>query len=86
VIEGPPRRLLVRYHDWDDDGRCYTVHFFVLTEGEPEWTTSHHRTRYRAISREALARAVSDAGFTDVIWHEGEDVGFHQPLLHARAA
>jgi SAM-dependent methyltransferase len=85
VIAGPPRRLVVRYHDWDDDGPCYTVHIFVLTEGEAGWATSHHSTRYRAIARDALARLVAGSGFAGVAWLEAGDAGFHQPLLLARA-
>jgi glycine/sarcosine N-methyltransferase len=83
VVFGPPRQLIVRYHDWDADGPCYTVHFFILTEAAAGWTTQHHATRYRALSKDTLQQAVSAAGFTDAHWHE--ELGFHQPLLTARA-
>jgi len=87
VIAGPPRRVFVRLHDWDDpDSPLYTVRFFVLTETDAGWTLAHHRARYRAITSDALARAGRDAGFTDVAWRAGEDVNFHQPVMTATNA
>jgi glycine/sarcosine N-methyltransferase len=32
VVAGPPRRVVVRLHDWDADAPCYTVRYLVLTE------------------------------------------------------
>src|SRR5947208_9700526 len=43
LIDGPPRRVFLRMHDWDaPDSPLYTVRFFVLTETESGWTLSHH--------------------------------------------
>jgi glycine/sarcosine N-methyltransferase len=84
AITGPPRRLLVRMHDWDPpESPLYTVRFFVLTETEAGWTLAHHGTRYRAITREALTRAAAAAGLRDVAWHTADSVGYHQPLMTA---
>jgi glycine/sarcosine N-methyltransferase len=84
INPGPPRQVLVRLHDWDaPDSPMYTIHLLVLTEGPAGWKVSHHSTRYRAIGREALNVAAEQAGFTQVRWNEGNDVGFHQPVMTA---
>ena len=85
VVAGPPRRVLVRLHDWDDDAPCYTVRYLVLTETERGWTVHEHTTRYRALTRAALAGAAAAAGFDDVTWHAGEDVGLGQQVLTGSA-
>ena len=84
LLAGPPRRLFVRVHDWDaPDSRLYTVRFFVLTETRGGWTLTQHATRYRAITSDALTRAVREAGFGDVTWHRADSVGLHQPVMAA---
>lgn len=84
LLAGPPRRLFVRFHDWDaPDSRLYTVRFFVLTETPTGWTLAQHATRYRAITSAALIRAVDEAGFGDATWHGADSVGFHQPVMTA---
>jgi glycine/sarcosine N-methyltransferase len=69
-IDGPPRRLFVRLHDWDGpDSPLYTVRFFILTETDSgDWTLAHHATRYRAITRAALTRRARAAGFDQIEW------------------
>lgn len=84
INPGPPRKVVVRLHDWDSpDSPMYTVHFLVLTEGPSEWTVAHHSSRYRAVRRETITRVAEQAGFTQVTWHAAEDVGFHQPIMAA---
>jgi glycine/sarcosine N-methyltransferase len=84
INPGPPRKLVVRLQDWDaPDSPMYTVHFLILTEGPVDWTVTHHSARYRAIGREALTLAAANAGFTNIQWHEAEDIGFFQPAMTA---
>jgi SAM-dependent methyltransferase len=84
IHPGPPRKVVVRLHDWDAPDRpMYTVHFLILTEGTIGWSVSHHSARYRAIGRQALKSAAATAGFSDIRWHEGDDIGFHQPAMTA---
>ena len=86
VVDGPPRRLVVRMHDWDaPDSALYTVRFFFITETDGEWELTHHGARYRALPRAELEAAAADAGFDDIVWRDADDVGYHQPLLTARA-
>jgi glycine/sarcosine N-methyltransferase len=37
IVAGPPRRVLIRLHDWDENRPCYTVRYLVLTESEGGW-------------------------------------------------
>ena len=85
-IAGPPRRLLVRFHDWLEAQPVYDLHFFVLSEQSHGWSvTAHYQTRYRALLRRELDAAARDVSFDAIRWHEPEEVGFFQPVLTARA-
>jgi SAM-dependent methyltransferase len=87
LVPGPPRRIVLRIHDWDaTDSDLYTVRFLVLTEAESEWTVAHHSTRYRALRSDALARAAADAGFAAITWLSGAEAAFHQPVMTATAS
>ena len=84
IHPGPPRKVVVRLHDWDSpDTLMYTVHLLVLTEGRAGWTVAHHSSRYRAVGRATITRVAEDAGYTRVTWYAGADVGFHQPVMTA---
>jgi SAM-dependent methyltransferase len=84
IRPGPPRRVVVRLHDWDGlDSPMYTVRFLVLTEGSTGWTIDNYDTRYRALGRAALTGMAQIAGFKRVLWHTAEQVGFHQPVMTA---
>jgi glycine/sarcosine N-methyltransferase len=86
VVAGPPRRLVVRMHDWDaPDSPYYTVWFFFLTQTDGGWTMTHHGARYRAMPRAELTAVAAAAGFDDIAWREADDVGYHQPIMTARA-
>jgi 2-polyprenyl-3-methyl-5-hydroxy-6-metoxy-1,4-benzoquinol methylase len=85
VVPGPPRRLLVRFNDWDEAGPMYDLHFFVLSEDVATWTLSaHHQTRYRALPSAELIAAARETGFQAINWHSAEEAGFYQPILVAR--
>jgi glycine/sarcosine N-methyltransferase len=55
-VPGPPRRVLVRLHDWDPERPFYTVRYLVLTESGDGWSVAEHTTRYRR-SRGKSSRA-----------------------------
>jgi len=85
IHAGPPRRVVVRLHDWDaPDSPLYTVRFLILTEGGSGWTVEEHSTRYRALQRSELKRAAEHAGFVRIAWHTPEEVRFYQPVMTAR--
>lgn len=84
LIPGPPRRVVVRLHDWDaPDSRLHTVRFLILTEGDHGWTVAHHAARYRAVTGGELSAAAARAGFVDITWLTAEAAGFHQPVMTA---
>lgn len=86
VVAGPPRRVVVRMHDWDaPDSPLYTVRFFFITETADGWELAHHDARYRAMPRAELTASAATAGFRDIVWREADDVGYHQPVMTARA-
>jgi SAM-dependent methyltransferase len=84
VVEGPPRRVLVRLHDWDDGEPLYTVRLLVLTETADGWRVAEHAGRYRAITRRELSRAAQAAGFRAIAWHAGRPIVGDQLVLTAR--
>jgi glycine/sarcosine N-methyltransferase len=87
LVAGPPRRLVVRMHDWDaPDSPYYTVRFFFITETGEGWQLTHHDARYRAMPRAELTAAAATAGFEEIVWREADDVGYHQPIMTARAS
>jgi hypothetical protein len=84
VIPGPPRRVLVRLHDSDEDGPCYTVRYIVLTENEADgWAAREHMMRYRAITRAELTAAAEDAGFKNIAWPADRTVVAGQQVMTA---
>jgi hypothetical protein len=80
VVAGPPRRILLRLHDWDADRPCYTVRYVVLTEAQGGWTVVEHTTRYRAITRDELTREAQVAGFNRISWPSEQVVGNQQVM------
>jgi SAM-dependent methyltransferase len=85
VVAGPPRRLLVRFNDWEEAGRMYDLHFFVLLEDVSTWTLSaHYQTRYRALPSAELIAAAQEAGFQAITWRAADELEFYQPILVAR--
>jgi hypothetical protein len=82
--EGDSRRIMFQVWTWATDGRSYEVEQFILQPHGEGWSTKSVRTRYRALKREELSRALITAGFRDVRWHMPETSGFYQPLVTAR--
>lgn len=75
LIAGPPRRVLLRIHDWDPAGApFYTLRLLVLTQAANGWSVVEHTTRYRAVTREELARAAGAVGFAYVVWRDADGV------------
>jgi glycine/sarcosine N-methyltransferase len=83
IVDGPPRRVLVRLHDWDEDQPCYTVRYLVLTDSEGGWELAEHTTRYRAITRDELGAAAASAGFAEARWLPDRTVVGGQQVLTA---
>jgi len=78
------RRIVFQLWDWDDDGRCYKVHQFLIRHSDGEFEINHFETRLRALQREELITAVRNAGYEKVRWHLPEETGYYQPIITAR--
>jgi glycine/sarcosine N-methyltransferase len=82
--DGESRRISFQVWTWSADGRSYEVEQFILQPQGEGWLTTSARTRYRALKREELSRALTAAGFREVRWHMPAEGGFYQPLVTAR--
>ncbi|MFC6226353.1 class I SAM-dependent DNA methyltransferase [Paenibacillus allorhizosphaerae] len=78
------KRIVFQVWDWDDDGKTYVTHHFIVQEIAGEWVTKHNKTRYRALLREELSEILISVGFSDIEWHMPAQSGYYQPLVVAR--
>ncbi|MGQ0588662.1 MAG: class I SAM-dependent DNA methyltransferase [Sphingosinicella sp.] len=65
---------------WAEDGSAVDVTLFVL-EKRSAWQASLYEFRLYPHRRMEIERALEDAGFTQVAWHEPRDTGFYQPIV-----
>ena len=77
------RRIVFQLWDWDDDGRRYKVHQFLLRDRGGTFEVNHFETKLRALLKDELIAAVSNAGFNRVRWYPPEDTGYYQPIVTA---
>ncbi len=78
------RRLVFQVWDWAAEERCYLAHHFIVREVGEEWRVSHHITRFKAVLRAEIDRALEQAGLVEVRWHMPEESGYYQPIVTAR--
>lgn len=78
------RRIVFQLWDWDDDGRRYGVHQFLIRHNGGNYEINHFETRLRALLREELLAAIRNAGYEKIRWHMPEDSGYYQPIITAR--
>ena len=78
------RRIVFQLWDWDDDGRRYKMHQFLLRDRGGTFKVDHFETKLRALLRDELIAAVRNAGYGQVVWHSPEDTGYYQPIVTAR--
>jgi len=78
------RRIVFQLWDWDDDGRRYQIHQFLILHHDGEFEVNHFETKLRALLRDELISAIRNAGYEKVRWHVPEDSGYYQPIVTAR--
>ena len=71
---------------WDRDGERYDLDHLQLRQDGAGWHLAARGTRYRALGREQLTAAATQAGWADVRWLPPGPEGYYQPVLVARAA
>ena len=78
------RRIVFQLWDWDDDGRRYGVHQFLIRQHDGDFEINRFETRLRALLRDELTSALRSAGYERIRWHAPEDSGYYQPIVTAR--
>ena len=78
------RRIVFQLWDWDDDGRRYAIHQFLIRQHGGEFEVNHFETKLRALLRDELISAIRDAGYEKVRWHMPQGSGYYQPIVTAR--
>jgi glycine/sarcosine N-methyltransferase len=91
VIQGPSfysdqgrRRIVFQVWDWVDTRR-YIFHLYITRELATGWETFHTSARYRAIRRDEVIAALTQAGFKNGRWLTEAESGFYQPIVLAEA-
>jgi glycine/sarcosine N-methyltransferase len=89
VVQGPffysdpeGRRIVFQVWDWVDDQR-YVFHLYITRKIAKMWETFHMSALYRALRRNELIAALSQAGFGRAFWLEPSETGFYQPIVLA---
>jgi hypothetical protein len=68
---------------WEWQEERYRVTQFLITPQGSAWQLRSYTTHYRALRRDTLTRALSQAGFGQVSWLMPEESGFYQPIVLA---
>lgn len=76
-------RVVFQFWEWQEE-RYRLTQFFVVPYG-PEWRMRYYTTSYRALCRDTLTHALSQAGFGEVTWLMPVESGFYQPMVLATA-
>jgi glycine/sarcosine N-methyltransferase len=77
--------IRVAFQVWEWQEEQYRItQFFIVPHGS-EWQMRSYTTHYRALRRETLTRALSQAGFGEVSWLMPPESGFYQPIVLATA-
>lgn len=92
VVQGPSfytdgahRRIVFQVWDWIDDCR-YIFHLYITHEFEKGWQTFHISAPYRALRRDEVLAALTQARFKNVYWLFEAESSFYQPVVLAEAA
>ena len=80
---GQDRNNRFVHHVWQWDGDQYSLHLYLTLQNQGVWTVKHFVSRYRALQRADLNRALHSAGFTDIQWSEPSVTSFYQPIVVA---
>lgn len=76
-------RVVFQVWEWQEE-RYRITQFFIVPHG-PEWRMRSYTTSYRALRRETLTHALSQARFSEVTWLTPAESGFYQPMVLATA-
>ena len=74
-------RFVHQVWQWDEDQ--YSLHLYLTLQTQGGWTVKHFVSRYRALQRADLNRALHSAGFANIQWLEPAVTLFYQPIVVA---
>ena len=77
-------RALFQVWDWSPDGGSYRLHQHIVRWQSGAQDTHVFDSEYRALTRAAVERVLTAAGFADWQWLGQEDSRFYQPVVAAR--
>ena len=77
-------RVLFQVWEWQQEEQYRLTQFIVLPQGS-QWQMRSCTTTYRALRRETLTSALSQAGFAEIRWLMPAESGFYQPIVVATA-
>jgi SAM-dependent methyltransferase len=80
------RSITFQLWHWHEDGERYDQEYFQLVPAGQGWEVRVRHATSWALTRSQVAAAATASGFTDLTWYTPDAVGFHQPVLTARAA
>lgn len=80
------RRILFQVWDWEEGGTAYAVTQYILLERAANRESMSFTSHYNALTRAALDRALSGAGFARSEWLSAEESGYYQPVVVAHMA
>jgi SAM-dependent methyltransferase len=78
------RRVLFQLWDWEADGNGYQVTQYILRHNSDGIESLAFTSRFRALRRRELERALTAAGFEGLEWIEPSEDGYYQPVIVAR--
>src|SRR3546814_7191432 len=85
LIEEPGGyRALFQVWDWRADGTGYRLHQHIVQRHAGASDAHVFDSEYRALTRAAVERGLTEAGFADWQWLDPEDRRFYQPVVAAR--
>jgi hypothetical protein len=74
-------RIVHQIWHWERDQ--YALHLYLTLRTQCEREVKHFVSRYRALRRLELNRALQAAGFTNMQWLEPNTTSFYQPIVVA---
>lgn len=76
--------VLFQVWDWRPDGSGYRLHQHIIQWRDGVSEAHVFESEYRALTRAAIERGLTAAGFADWQWLESGDGPFYQPVVAAR--
>ena len=79
------RRIVFQVWDWVD-ARRYIFQLYITRELAEGWQTFHTSARYRAVRRDEVIAALTQAGFKNGRWLTDAESGFYQLIVLAEVS